>query len=57
MNDEDETDERYFKLTHPVPFIDPTILDDMQRKNDVDCFMVMREIFDVAREYPVATSL
>ena len=54
---EDGTDDRYFILTHPVLFIDPIILDDMKRKKDVDCFMVMRKIFDVARVYPAATSL
>ena len=40
-------------LTHPVLFIDPIILDDMQRKCDVDCFMVLRKIFDVATVYTV----
>ena len=57
VKDEDGADERYFILTHPVVFIDPIILDKMQRKCDIDCFMLMRKIFDVARVYPVATSL
>ena len=54
---EDGTDDRYFILTHPILFINPIILDDMKRKSDVDCFMVMQKIFDVARVYPVAISL
>ena len=54
---EDGTDDTYFILTHPVLFIDPIILDDTQRKGNVDCFMVMLKIFDVARVYPVATTL